>query len=255
MTEDREYDDILREEAALERALEDLRQRKALLAENSDPQAIRTHVAPKARRGVREVVLDSLHVLKCLSYSQHIAGFARAVYGREIAATRFGTLSRDEEHAFERAIQSGARRPVWLCHALTYDRGEPIRRLWARSDWALEDRVVGPLTGRVIYLRLTARLAELAGRLESAADPDLLRYITADAARDLMPGFKRGEFPVSQWRDVALKQLSEVEEEDASIRKQSAKRLTSKLRPEQLLFGRKGDLTVLRGGRAETGGV
>src|SRR5262249_2766313 len=149
---------------------------------------------------------------------------------------RFGTLSRDEERAFSRANQSGAARPVWLCHALTYDRGEPIRRLWARSDWALEDRIVGPLSGRVIYLRLTARLSELAADVETAADPELLKYIAADAARDLVPGFKRGSFPLDEWRNAALLQLAEVEQEDAVIRRQAAQRLASELPVAQHLF-------------------
>lgn len=245
---DNKYAEILRKEAALRAELEKIRTLKARLR-----PSIRESGSRGAGRGIRDVVLDVLHMLQCVAYSQQIAGLARAFFGREIAPTRFGTLSRDEERAY--GGKRSSPRTAWLCHALTYDQGEPIRRLWARSDWPLADRIVGPLTGRVIYLRLAARLAELASQSEWATDPELLKYIVADAARDLVPGFKRGLFPLDDWRNAALAQLASVEEEDAALRREAADRLEQQLSSEQLLFGRKSGLTLLQGGRSENRGA
>jgi hypothetical protein len=97
-------------------------------------------------------------------------------------------------------------------------------------------------------------LAELAGQLPVVADPELLRFIAADAARDLKAGFKRGSFPLEEWRETALSQLALVEQEDAAVREEAAARLSSELRPHERLFGRKPDLIALAGGRTDAGG-
>jgi hypothetical protein len=245
---DKKYEDILRREAALRAELEKVRALKAQLRPSSRDNGPRS-----AGRGVRDMALDVLHMLQCVAYSQQVAGLARAVFGRDIAPTRFGTLSRDEERAY--LSKRSSPRAVWLCHALTFDHGEPIRRLWARSDWPLADRIVGPLTGRVIYLRLAARLAELASASEWATDPELLKYIAADAARDLVPSFKRGQFPLDEWRNAALTQLALVDDEDAALRRDAAQRLVNQLAPEQLLVGEKSVLSLLQGGRSENRGA
>jgi hypothetical protein len=196
------------------------------------------------RRPLRNLVLDCLQDMQVMTYSQQLAIYAKARCGREIPSVRFGTLSRDEE----RAARGSRPREVWLCHGLTFDRGEPIRRLWARSDWPLHDRIVAPTTSRVLYLRTTARLAELAMRDQAiATDPDMLKYLAADNARDLGLPFKRGEFPLDTWREYALAQLQSIEEEDRQARMEAAKRIAS-LPLFAQLFGRASTPVVLPGG-------
>ena len=198
-------------------------------------------------RSVREMLLDCLSDIGLMAYSQQVAIYAKGRYDRHIASTRFSSLSRDEENA----ARKNRTREVWLCHGLTFDRGEPIRRLWARSDWSLHERVVAPTTGRVLYLRMTARLAELAMRDEAvAANTEILKYLAADNARDLGFPFKRGEFPLDDWRENALRQLEPLEEEDREARTESAERLALELPPLAQLFGRPQKPVVLPGGAA-----
>ena len=201
-----------------------------------------------SKRPLRGVALDALHEIGSLAYSQTLAVYLKARYGRQVAATRFGTLSKDEEKSFN----SGSPRPVWLCHGLTFNTGEAVRRLWARSDWPLADRIIAPLTGRVIYLRSSARFAELAEKhADSAADSDLLKFLAADFARDLGISFRRGEFPLSVWRDTALGLLREIEDEDRTARVAAAERLAGSMSESELLFGRAPRPVLLPGGKTD----
>lgn len=186
------------------------------------------------RRPLRALILDALEEIGSPTYTRELILFLRARYGREVPPTRFGSLSSDERNAFER----GGPRPVWLCHGITWDRGEAIKRLWARSDWPLERRLVAPTTGRVQHLLLTRRLSEMAQQeADTAADPDMMRILAADHARDL-PGiiFRRGEFPLEEWRSVADRILAEVLPRDEESRREAARRLTA-LTPAHQLFG------------------
>ena len=201
----------------------------------------------RATRPLREVVLDCLSDIGLMTYSQQLAIYAKGRYGREIASTRFSSLSRDEENA----ARNNRTREVWLCLGLTFNRGEPIRRLWARSDWPLHERLVAPTTGRVLYLRMTARLAELAMRNEAvAADAEMLKYLAADNARDLGLPFKRGEFLLDDWRKSALAQLKQIEKADREARMAAAVSLARELPPLAQLFGCPPKPVVLPGGAA-----
>ena len=218
---------------------------EAQLDESSPPLPSPERQRPKiARRPVRDMLLDCLSDIGLPSYSQQLAIYARARYGRRIALTRFSSLSRDEENA----ARNNRIREVWLCHGLTFERGEPIRRLWARSDWPLHDRIVAPTTGRILFLRMTARLAELATRDETiAADSQMLKYLAADNARDLGLPFKRGEFPLDAWRESALTQLEPLLADDRQARIEAAKRLAEELPRLAHLFGRPSRPVVLPG--------
>lgn len=178
-----------------------------------------------AQRAVRLVVLDALEDLDWPAYSREVSQFCSARFGREIPAHRFGTLAFDEMQSFQRSTP----RPVWLCFALTYDRHQSIKRLWARSDWQLERRIVAPTTGRVQHLKITSKLCELASQSDGTADVDMLAILAADHARDL-PGVKvqRGRFELDAWREMADTLLRDVEPRDAEIRAESAKRLTKR---------------------------
>ena len=196
------------------------------------------------------MTLDALDDLGWPAYSRELMLYLRARYGRMVNSTRFGTLGSDEITAFgkrdlgneARALNDGVRRPgpraVWLCFSLTFDRGEAIKRLWARSDWSLERRIVAPTSGRIQHLKLTKRLAELALEAgETAADPLSMKIIAADHARDL-PGvtFRRGDFPLELWRDTAARMLEELEPRDHEARQKAARKL-SQLPDRFQLFG------------------
>lgn len=188
-----------------------------------------------SKRPVRELVLDSLDELGWPAYTREITQYSAARFGREIAATRYGSLMKDEMQAFRPGT---SRRPVWLCFALTSDRHQAIKRLLCRSDWPLDRRILAPTSGLVQYLNLTARLCELAAKFESsAADPQMLRIIAADHARDL-PGVRliKGKFDLEGWRSVALEQLRDAAERDEVARKASAERLEARSELYQL-FG------------------
>lgn len=190
----------------------------------------------KRLRPVRALILDALQDLEWPAYSRELALYCHALTGRELKPERFGTLSKDEYVAYTQ--KKSRPRPVWLCHALTHDRHQAIKRLWARSDWPLESRVVAPTTGRIQHLKVTVKLCDIALRVEGiAADSEKMRIIAADHARDL-PGinFRRGKFELEVWRDTAQRLLDQLLPQDEEARKESAQRLRP--RPEVYqLFG------------------
>jgi hypothetical protein len=188
----------------------------------------------RSGRPVREAVLDALHDLGWMAYSRELALYIKATTDREILPTRFGSLGKDEQRAFE----SRRPAPVFLCYGLTSLRFEPIKRLLARSDWPLSRRIVAPTTGRVQHLRMTARLCELAvERAGAVANPEMLKIIAADHARDL-PGikFRRGVFELELWKMVAEQQLDSLAMIDEANRAEAAARL-AQLDERDQLFG------------------
>lgn len=199
---------------------------------------------PTPRRSLREIVLDMLEDAGVMLHSRTLSQLVRARYDREIKSTRFGTLASDEEKAY----RAGRPRSVFLCHGLTHDRGEPIKRLWARSDWDLEDRLVASGTGRVIFLRTAVWLIGLAEEGTTAwARPELLQYLAADAARDLGFAVRKGDRSFARWRKAAERELERLAPGDEEARREAAERLEGRLKSDQRLFGASEDLTVLPG--------
>jgi hypothetical protein len=187
-----------------------------------------------ARRPVRAMVLDVLEDTGMATYSREISQLLTALYGRSISPSRFGALSADEAniHISDRP------RSVYLGHVLTAERFEPIKRLWIRSDWPLTERVMASTTSRIRHLRMTVKLCDLAEQYaDHAADPTMLKILAADHAADL-PGIKirRGEFPLKQWRAIAIDLLAELEPRDAEARVEAADRLAD-LAEHYQLFG------------------
>jgi hypothetical protein len=212
---------------------------KALQSEDETPSRAAKRPASPANsfsnpvRPVRAIVLDALEDFLWPAYTRELVNYCKARYGREVAPARFGTLGNDEAKAFFTASRP---REVWLAFALTYDRAEPIKRLWTRSDWPLDRRIVGPTSGRVQFLKMTVRLCELAS--EEASDPEMMRILAADHARDL-PGvnFKRGVFDLEGWHRLALEHLAKLEPQDEETRREAAARWLPKLSEAHLLFG------------------
>src|SRR5262245_28998206 len=80
--------------------------------------------ATKTGRSLRDLVLDALDEIGFMTYTQQLTLYIKARFGRDVNAARFGTLSADEENSFARRSS----RSVWLCHGLTHDRAEPVKR-------------------------------------------------------------------------------------------------------------------------------
>jgi hypothetical protein len=226
---DQEEEALLSKKREVEARLAEVRLERKRISTPAPSSASDGRVRP-----VRATVLDVLEDLEVAAHSNELRLFVDARDGRAIAPTRFGTLSKDETKAFT------SKRPqaVYLCHGLTADRFEPIKRLWARSDWPLSERVVAPTTGRVLHLRMTVRLCELAIEVgEAAAKPEMLRIIAADHARDV-PNVRveRGKFDLVGWRDAARTLLEQHLPRDTERREEAAARLAG--RPlQQQLFG------------------
>lgn len=226
---------------ALLRELEQVeRQRQLLLSQLGEVDAgdeTDTTFRPRHRSvPVRDMVLNAIEDLGCLAFSREVMLYAQARYGRQVPAARFGTLSKDEQAAYD----SKRPRAVFLAHGLTSERFEPIKRLWARSDWPLWMRIVAPTTGRVQHLQMTVALCRIAISIgESAADPEMLKILAADHARDV-PGvaFKRGQFPLEDWCSRAQALLDQHEGPDRTKREEAALRFEQRGLPARAaLFG------------------
>lgn len=232
---------LLAEEAELERRLFELRQQRARLERNDRPR--------RSGRGVplREVMLDLLADAQIPLNSLLIASILRPLQGLGIPSTRFGTLSNDEAKSFD----SSRARPVYLCHCLTYDDGQAVKRFWARSDWPLSRRILGPMSGRVLFLEgaaWTIRLARDVAKTEvPAANSETLNFVAADQARDAGLKVQRGKFPYDEWLETIAEQLGRHRDEDELLRTEVSEAFSEKLSERELLYGARQPLVSLPG--------
>lgn len=237
-------DDIERlksEEADLKRRLNEVRERRAKLEKRSRPRS------GKRGRPLRDITLDMLQEAQCPLNSLLLASVIRPLHGRIIPSTRFGTLSNDEANSFD----SSRARPVYLCHCLTHDQGQAVKRFWARSDWPLADRVIGPMTGRILFLKSAAWTINLARLVDEhrlvAANPDMLKYVAADQARDAGFPVKRGDFPYEDWLTTIAAAIDRHDPEDRTLREAAAMELMQRLSERDQLFGSRAGLVSLPG--------
>jgi hypothetical protein len=233
----KDVDRLRQEELDLERKLEEVRNR--LSATSQDQGGSR----PSERRPLRELILDALNDARAPLNSLLIASVFRPLYKREIAATRFGTLSSDERRSFD----SNRPRPVYLCHGLTHDRGQAMKRFWARSDWPLAERVIGPMSGRVLFLKGALWVIHLAEAAGEGADAERLRFVAADQARDAGCAVRRAEFPYRDWITHIEAQIARYSQEDRLVRAQASAELAERFDARALLFGAVGELTSIPG--------
>jgi hypothetical protein len=238
-----DLDRLRAEEAELERRLLEVREQRARLERHARPRAA------DGGRPLREIVLDLLGEAKIPLNSLLIANVVRPLQDRAIPSTRFGTLSNDEAKSFD----SSRSKPVYLCHCLTYDQGQAVKRFWARSDWRLPDRIMGPMSGRVLFLEgaaWTIRLACAVNRKEiCAANPDTLNYVAADQARDAGLHVQRGAFPYDDWLNAIDGVIDRHRAEDEQARIKAAKILAARLSERELLFGARTPLVSLPGSK------
>jgi hypothetical protein len=227
---------IRQEEMQLERRLAKLRKRRERLEVSSRSRR-------EAARPLRDLVLDLLDDAKTPLNSLLLASVCRPLFGREIPATRFGTLSNDEEKSFV----SSRVRPVYLCHCLMHDSGQAMKRFWARSDWPLHERIIGPITGRVLFLRGAIWTIQHAMQPSDAQDPNKLYYVAADQARDAGLQVRRGDFPFDDWLEALASMLARHQPEDEGVRRDAAVRIQDRLTDHELLFGARSSLVSLPG--------
>ena len=126
-----------------------------------------------------------------------------------------------------------------------------MKRVWARTDWPLEERVVGPMSGRVLFLRFAEWISRLAEEVETGASPavrpELVMYMAADCARDLGFRVRKGDRKFREWREAAREELDRRLDEDLDQRREAAERLGPRLNNVEKLFGAREGLTVLPG--------
>ena len=231
-----ELSDIEREERELRERLAVLSRRKKAVTKAQNANRTR-------RRPVREDVLDLLSDAEVPLNSLSIAKVLDVVKGRKVPSTRFGTLSSDEF----RSWNSSRRRTLYLCHLLNVEDGAPLKRYWARSDWPLARRVFGPRTGSVSFLDTALWIIDLARRADEAHDPDRLRYLAADQARDAGLKVRRGEFDLDAWHDALSTERERLAEADEAARVEGAERLADRLDGTELLYGARPTLEVIPG--------
>lgn len=238
-----DLDRLRAEEAELERRLIEVREHRARLERRTRPRPA------DSGRPLREIVLDLLGDAKVPLNSLLIANVLRPLQDRTIPSTRFGTLANDEAKSFD----SSRAKPVYLCHCLTHDQGQAVKRFWARSDWPLEHRIIGPMSGRLLFLEgaaWTIRLARAADRRElTAANPETLNYVAADQARDAGLHVQRGVFPYDEWLKTIADQIERHRAEDEKTRIEAAQKLAARLSERDLLFGARAPLVSLPGSR------
>jgi hypothetical protein len=245
MVQDRADIEALRaREAELERLLAEVREHRAALEKRPKGKAA------KPGRPLRDITLEMLEDAGCPLNSLLLASVMRPLQGRAIPATRFGTLSNDEASSYD----SSRARPVYLCHGLMFDQGQAVKRFWARSDWPLAERIIGPMSGRILFLKGAAwviRLAHLATTGQLVADnQEVLNYLAADQARDAGIQVKRGEFPHAAWLDVIKDAIGRHEAEDRAVREKAAEDLEGRLSDREQLFGSRTGLVSLPGSPA-----
>lgn len=243
MSEEIDIEALKLQEAALQRQLAELREKLAKAEKGKSRTSERG-------RPLRAMVLDLLAEAGYPLNSLLLASLMRPLRGRNIPSTRFGTLSNDEIKSYD----SSRPRPVYLCHCLTYDQGQAVKRFWARSDWPLASRIMGPMSGRILFLRgaaWTITLARAVDRGERSADnPEILNYVAADQARDAGLAVKRGEFPYDDWLAEIHMTIERFGDEDRTAREKSAELLSAHLSDRDQLFGSRQSLVSLPGSSA-----
>jgi hypothetical protein len=238
-----ELEDLKTQEAALERQLASVRVKRMAIERTSRP-------SKEIVRPLRDIVLDTLAEANFPLNSLLLASIARPLYDRNIPSNRFGTLSNDEMKSYD----SSRARPVYLCHCLTYDNGHAVKRFWARSDWPLAERIMGPMSGRILFLKGAAWTIALAQSVEEGArtaeNVEILKYLAADQARDAGLPVKRGNFPYQDWLAAIAVALDRHIESDRILREESADALSTKSTERDLLFGSSKGLVSLPGSNA-----
>ncbi len=203
--------------------------------------------SPSAGQGAmlpaREHVHRALTLLQTPAAPKLIVGVHEAFFPGELSASKLSSLRRDEERSYRSA--PGAR-PYYLCPALTHDLLSPARALVTISTWALEKRIVGPLSPRADFLAGAIRVAEAvvaaAGSSDTEPGPAAMRLlwrfaVNIPGATSADPASGHGAPDPEQVIRAARAELDVHAESDHVTRAESARRARKQLTDDQQLFG------------------
>ncbi|MFF6961672.1 hypothetical protein [Streptomyces sp. NPDC008317] len=209
--------------------------------ESAEPPVAPT--AGPAARGAslpaREHVHRALTLLQTPAAPKLIVGVHEAFFPGELSASKLSSLRRDEERSYR---SSPGARPYYLCPALAYDLLTPVRALITISTWDPEQRLVGPLSPRVNFLRSAMRVAETVHASQSPPSAAALRLLwrfamnIPDAAPVATVGRASSPDP-QRVIDAAHSELNVHQEADRATRATAARRARKKLNDGELLFG------------------
>ena len=223
---------------ALTRLLHHLEEHLNAVAEAVETQLERPQ--PNAKKSspqpLRQTLLDALADLGYPTDSRTLRAFASARYGVAIPTRQFGTLAVQERAIFSRG--GVAARPVWLGSGLTLKGFHPVKRIWGRSDWPPDWRIITPSSNRLQHLRITEALCRLALQADmEAQDPAALRALALAHAQDL-PGVvvERQHPDFARYAEIAHTVFEQLEPEDLRERLEAAEGL-KKLPMQAQLFG------------------
>jgi len=207
--------------------MEDLR-----LAQFEEPDRFGVYRGRAGQRPMREVVLDMADELGVPVSPRLISDYAVATLGLSIPPTRFGSLRRDEERAYQRDAHA---RPAWLTPAINAAGLAAIPRLIASSAWEPERRLIAARTLRVNHLKALLALLKKSStadeRVRSALVTPIGRFATW-----LPVGAKLN---LDEVAEKANAELASIEQEDKERRIAAARELM-KLTPAFQLWGRPG---------------
>jgi hypothetical protein len=202
--------------------------------------------APAARGSqlpAREHVHRALMLLGTPAAPKLIVGVHEAFFPGELSASKLSSLRRDEERSYR---SSPGARPYYLCPALAHDLLTPVRALVTISTWALEQRIIGPLSPRVDFLTGAIRIAETvhasAMSTGSEAGPAALRLLWRFAVNipDAMPrnaSGHEGALDPQQVINAAQAELDVHADADRATRAEASRRARKSLRDDQQMFG------------------
>ena len=200
--------------------------------------------------GLRQAVLDALEDFWWpLAPATELGPYLEAVHRRPVTADAWDELLNDERRAFLR----GEQRDPWLCLGIRPDlTGDPER--WARSDWPLWVRVVGPDDARIRPYWLlrqldrapvmpgepgTQSLTALWTRLAAQLPTHEVALLRSEVERDPRPGYDWQQDRFSIWAEVADELFGRLAEDDRREREAVARRL-GRLDVADQLFGIEG---------------
>jgi hypothetical protein len=182
---------------------------------------------------VREQVHQALTLLSVPAAPKLIVAVHDAFLGGRILGARLTSLRRDEERSFAAAPFA---RPYYICSALTADLLSAARGLLAVSTWAIERRVIGPLSPRVDFLTAAIAVAEHVARTPDPK-PGAARLLWQFAAN--IPGAAQG---FNTMKPAMVARAAEAElaihrETDRSHREAAGERADTQLSNVERLFG------------------
>jgi hypothetical protein len=209
----------------------------------SEEPGERTVEAPPRRdrnQAIREVVLDSLNDLGVPTAPREIASYAQARFNVELEARLFASLRRDEQRTWK---STRSHRPVYIVPALTVaapSRLLAMRGKLARSDWPLEQRLIGPWSERTDHLTATANLARQAAWLLSSnrSQADGVTQLLARYASTVPSATDRGSTPDPQRIERAVRaELDVLAPSDSAWRTDAAGAARELLSSDEQLWG------------------